>query len=574
MTAVRSKRQQAGVTLLELMISLSLLMLASVGMVQLADRYSDDVRASVAADQLKRIGDASRAYIKDNYTTIAATATPTAPFLITTTMLASGGYLPTGSISTNGYNQSVCILVLSPSANRLQALVMTEGGDTVDDLTLGNIVQLTGSSAGAIRSTSSANITGALGGWSIPVATWHNRVNNQNRRCNGAAGNVQVTIGHAALALWFEDGAYQSNALYRDSVAGRPELNTVNTPIIFNATQTAGAACGTPGAITNDSAGAVINCTGGTWKAIGGSVYWGDPVTNFASLGTCNAAATGTTKIARTPSVGSGPRAYTCDGTTWQALAVDNSGNLTVANTLTAGTVNAGTTNSTNATITNATITNASIGTLGSNTINNSGTVTTGSIIGTTGTIGTLGSTTINSNNINNSGVVRTNTMTLDGVATAGAACSPNGSVARDSTGLILSCRSGVWASQASSGSPKAWVNFDGSTCKRDGNVCSLRNTFNISSVRNSVLTYRGYDAEGYYWIQFQTPMPTNSYVVTCSVGGNHLYANFPEQSYGIQTWGLSTSGFWLTTYSPNDRNADFADQSVAYVYNGCVVFG
>jgi Tfp pilus assembly protein FimT len=441
MNAVRSKRQQAGVTLLELMISLSLLMLASIGMVQLADRYSDDVRASVVADQLKRIGDASRAYIKDNYTTIAATATSSAPYLITTTMLASGGYLPTGSISTNGYNQSVCTLVLSPSANKLQGLVVTEGGTTVDDLTLGNIVQLTGSSAGSIQSGSSSNITGAMGGWSIPVATWHAKVNNQNKRCDGTAGNVQVATGHAALALWFEDGSYQSNALYRDTVAGRPELNTVNTPIIFNATQTTGAACSTSGAIANDASGAVINCTGGTWKAIGGSVYWGDPVANYGSLGTCNAAATGTTKIAKTPSVGSGPRAYTCDGTTWQALAVDNSGNLTVANTLTAGTVSAGTLSSTN-----ATLTNASIGTLGSTNINNSGTVTTGTINGTNGTIGTLGSTTINSTNINNTGIVSTNTVTLNGVATAGLACSPNGSVARDNTGLILSCQSGVWA--------------------------------------------------------------------------------------------------------------------------------
>ena len=69
------RHHQAGLTLLELIISISLMMLVSVGMVQLADRYSDDVKTAVIADQLKRTGDAARAYIKDNYATIAATAT-------------------------------------------------------------------------------------------------------------------------------------------------------------------------------------------------------------------------------------------------------------------------------------------------------------------------------------------------------------------------------------------------------------------------------------------------------------------------------------------------------------------
>jgi hypothetical protein len=347
------------------------------------------VKTSVVADQLKRTGDAARSYIKDNYTTIAATATSTSPFEITSAMLTAGGYLPTGSVSSNGYGHSVCTLVLQPSANKLQALVVAEGGTTIDDLTLGNIVQLAGSSSGAILSSSNTAITGAMGGWSIPVATWHNKVNNLAKKCDGTtAGNVQVATGHPALALWFEDGSYQSNALYRDAVPGRPELNTVNTPIIFNATQTVGAACTTAGAIANEAAGVVINCTGGTWKQIS-SAYWADPVATYAALPTCNAASAWATRVVKAPSAsgGTGPRAYTCDATTWRPLGVDDTGNLVVGNTAV------------------------------------------GAVMSTTAT-----------------GSIAVGTVEVKKQVTAGTACSPNGAVATDSTGLILSCQSGVWA--------------------------------------------------------------------------------------------------------------------------------
>lgn len=330
---------QRGVTLLEVVVSISIMMMGLIGMSQIADRYSADVTNSVAADQQKRIAEAARNYIKDNFSTIAGTATTTAPYLITTSMLVTGGYLPTGTPTTNGYSQNTCTLVLQPTANKLQGLVVTEGGTTIDDITLGSIVGLIGSSAGSVQSTNSANITGAMGGWSIPVASYSNLVNNLGKKCDGTtAGNVIIATGHTAVALWFENSFAQSSTLYRSAVPGMPQLNTVNTPIIFNATQTVGSACTTAGALANDAAGAVINCTAGQWKSIGGSgsPYWADAVANYASLPACNAGSTAATRVVTTPTVGSGPRAYTCDGATWKALSVDDSGNLNIAGILSA----------------------------------------------------------------------------------------------------------------------------------------------------------------------------------------------------------------------------------------------
>ncbi|MCZ7807185.1 shufflon system plasmid conjugative transfer pilus tip adhesin PilV, partial [Pseudomonas aeruginosa] len=41
--------------------------------------------------------------------------------------------------------------------------------------------------------------------------------------------------------------------------------------------------------------------------------------------------------------------------------------------------------------------------------------------------------------------------LQLNGVATEGAGCSPNGLVGRNAAGLTLSCQSGVWARTAAS---------------------------------------------------------------------------------------------------------------------------
>lgn len=447
---------QRGVTLLEVVVSLAIMMVVGVGLVQLSDRYSEDVTTSLVADNLKRTGDASRQYIKDNYATIAATATSSSPFQITSAMLVAGNYLPTGTVASNGYHQNVCTLVLQPSANKLQAMVVTEGGSTINDLTLGNIVQLAGASAGAVLSSASTTITGAMGGWSIPVSSWHNLVNNLGKKCDGAtAGNVQVTTGHAALVLWFEDGVYQTNALQRDLVPGQPQLNTVNTPIIFNATQTVGAACTTSGALANNASGVVINCTGGTWKQIS-SAYWADPVANFASLPTCNAAAAWATRVVQTPSAsgGSGPRAYTCNGSAWKAIAVDDTGSLVIGNTA----------------------------------------------------VGAAASTSA-------TGSLAVGTIEVKKQVTLGTGCSPNGSVAVDSNGSLLSCRSGVWSTLPPATYPLGHPTFMGAGGCVRAIKCETAGMSSGGSCNHYVYPNGDYGDGTFLWCQYTA---CGSQVMTC----------------------------------------------------------
>ena len=66
--------------------------------------------------------------------------------------------------------------------------------------------------------------------------------------------------------------------------------------------------------------------------------------------------------------------------------------------------------------------------------------------------------------------------------------------------------------SATASGGPgaKAWVNFDGTTCPTSGNLCTIRRSFNVSSVVRS--NCGGYSNDC-YTVNFATSMPDANYV-------------------------------------------------------------
>lgn len=59
----------------------------------------------------------------------------------------------------------------------------------------------------------------------------------------------------------------------------------------------------------------------------------------------------------------------------------------------------------------------------------------------------------------------------ITGTAAVGGVCTPNGKVAQDGTGLLLSCQSGVWASQAP-------YRFGGSYISNNGTSCLVSNPY------------------------------------------------------------------------------------------------
>lgn len=265
---VASRSVQAGVTLLEVMLSLGVIAMVTVGLNQLSDRFSDDTKSSVEAGQVRTFGEATKSYIKDNYAAVQSVATATAPALIDVPTLIAAGKLPTGYQSINAYGRSTCALVLEPTANRLQAMVITEGGAALGDVSLGSVAAVIGGSGGGVYTSDATQIRGAVGGWVVPVATFDNVANNLGKKCDGSAGNVRMTAGRPVMALWFENGDTSSAFVARDAVPGRPELNAMSTPLVMNSVQTLNAACSAGGAIAQDGGGAIMSCQGGAWKLV------------------------------------------------------------------------------------------------------------------------------------------------------------------------------------------------------------------------------------------------------------------------------------------------------------------
>ncbi len=262
-----SIKHQKGLTLLEAIVSLGILSAVVAGTATLLSQYSSATQNNVAAQHMKTIADATQAYIRDNYSAVMATATATTPTLIRVSTLQGSGHLAAGVSETNNFGQRVCALVLEPSAGQLNALVVSEGGTTIDDISVAGIAGALGAGGGAVYSSDTTTIRGAMGGWSTAIGNFAS-ANNLGQLCNGSAGTIPIAAGHPMVALWFNGGDATAGTLYRSSVPGRPELNTMNTPIFMSAStvQTVGGACTSTGAIGRDADGAVVSCQGGKWK--------------------------------------------------------------------------------------------------------------------------------------------------------------------------------------------------------------------------------------------------------------------------------------------------------------------
>jgi prepilin-type N-terminal cleavage/methylation domain-containing protein len=330
------KNNIRGVTLVELLIALVVLASVSVGVTRLVQMAAEDTQISVTALHAKTVGDAAQSYIRDNYADIMLVATATQPALVRVADLIAEGYLPAGFSAANPSRQNLCVLVTQPSSAKLNGLLVAEGGDAIDDLSLGQLSSTIGAAGGGIYTTAPSVVRGAMGGFEFPIGAFAN-ANHLGQRCDGSPGAVNFAPGHPAIALWFGDSLAPSPTLYRDEVPGDPSLNTMNTPILLGVStvQAEGGTCSPRGALARDALGGVLSCEADYWKKAG-STYWRDPVETFAMLGACDATGRGHTRVVLTASVGSGPRAYTCDGTgAWVALGVDDSGSLRVDGTAT-----------------------------------------------------------------------------------------------------------------------------------------------------------------------------------------------------------------------------------------------
>ena len=275
--------------------------------------------------------------MKDNHAALLAATSGGAQQNITVPMLQSTRFLPADFRETNAYRQQITSVVRrSPvNPNRVEALLVTQGGEVLDDVTLGALSSIMGASGGAIYRTNPSVVQGGGGAWSVPTADFSH--------------GVTLEEGHLAYSLWLEGGGNSSGTnegvLHRDAVPGHPDLNTMNTPLLMSAgtVRVVGDVCSPVGALSRTNTGRLLFCDGTTnrWKTQG-SFFWEDPVVGgFADLPPCTN--NGQTRVVMNPTVGSGARVYTCNTSVpeWQPLAVNDQGNLVVAGRVTANSVEA-----------------------------------------------------------------------------------------------------------------------------------------------------------------------------------------------------------------------------------------
>jgi len=373
--------------------AMAVLMVAIAGMTiawQWLAKDADRKVNQAAADHIQVVADATTRWAKDNYSTISAAATPTVEYDATTALVA---YLPPGFEPVSPFGQSYSIRIYKAAPTTLQTMIVGSGGSTIGELDLRRIAQLVGAKGGYISAADTTKVQGSYGGWAMPFTNF----------------GTSPGAGKVAVALFFQDGGVVSDFVYRNAVPGHPELNTMTTPLVMGSVQVVGSACATTGAISQDGNGAVISCQAGEWKTQGSS-YWQDPVATFGALPVCNAASAWQTRVVTSPSVGSGPRPYTCDGVGWQPLAINDVGNIVVAG-------------------------NAS---LGSATISGSATVDQ-----------------VVANKLSGN-------LQISQTAVDDAACGGEGRIASSAvnSGVILSCQSGVWRRMSGQ-----WRIQDGVSC-------------------------------------------------------------------------------------------------------------
>jgi prepilin-type N-terminal cleavage/methylation domain-containing protein len=318
-----------GFTLIEVLAALAIAALMMVGLAVMINSSLQDTRGQQAALYQSQLTEAATRLIQQNYAALAKQASGSSPVVVplTGTPYQLSNYLSGSVNNINSYGQTPCLLIYGASASgALQGLLVTEGGSTIPDAELGYIAANAGAGGGSIQamSTPAGTAHGAYGSWTLTTP------NPAGASCSG----TKTGVGHLTSLIYY-NGTQAQNAdyLYRVAVPGDAAANAMQVPIVLDQSVSDYSACTQPGSIAADASGNVVNCDADSMQwTPQASFHWREPVANAASLPT--PANQGDVRMTLATN-----RAYTYNGSTgaWQALAVDEAGNLALGNAQTVG---------------------------------------------------------------------------------------------------------------------------------------------------------------------------------------------------------------------------------------------
>ncbi|WDD92554.1 shufflon system plasmid conjugative transfer pilus tip adhesin PilV [Burkholderia sp. FERM BP-3421] len=320
------RRRARGFTLIEVLGALAVAAMMLIGIAAMMDTSIDDVRAQQAAKYQEQVTGAVTRALKRDYDAWMQKAGTQTPVVMPFADLQTNGDLPQSLQLKNAFGQSTCVLVKkSANGKGLDALVVTTGGEAIRDVDLGPIAAGSGAGGGSIAASNPAEARGAYGNWIINLATYLG---------GGTPGCGRPGPGHLANEIFFNGPGQQINSdyLYRVGVGGHPEANAMQVPIWLSGTiqldRADPANCGTAsgfmnGKIAADLNGNVASCRNGYWRGAGG--HWKEPVASASQLPNDASNERGDVRLTL-----DFYRAYSWTGAGWQALAVDQKGNLIV----------------------------------------------------------------------------------------------------------------------------------------------------------------------------------------------------------------------------------------------------
>lgn len=208
------KRASRGFISIEVIVAVAITISAMGYLSYWLNEDADRKLNATAASNATTVLDAAQRWMKDNYQAIDAAANPYVAYDIT----ALQQYLPSGFVAKNIYGQGYSLRVNKAAPGRLEMLVVTTGGEVINEKNLRNIAQHVGSGQGGYISSQAANTAaGVAGGWSYPMGSY-----------GGSPG-----AGKLAMAVFFQDGLAVDSGdyLHRKVTAGRPEYNRMETAI-------------------------------------------------------------------------------------------------------------------------------------------------------------------------------------------------------------------------------------------------------------------------------------------------------------------------------------------------------
>lgn len=175
--------------------------------------FARDQAYSVGASHAVRVEKAVSKYILEQSATVGAVATDSSPYVIEVPLLISKGYLPAGFAPQNNFSATYRTLVYQPSAQKFHSMTFLEGGIQLSMSGARKLATRIGDNGGVIENGVARGVQGL---WSENLA---------------AFGGVNPGDARVVMAGFFSNGSVVNDYLYRKSVPGHPELNTMSTAL-------------------------------------------------------------------------------------------------------------------------------------------------------------------------------------------------------------------------------------------------------------------------------------------------------------------------------------------------------